>query len=84
MGGVVRLPGGVVKLQDAVDAVLDQHDLARSTQRLHGASLASLVAGLGPAGTNLPLLLARSPTRLGALPGTLCPPRTRGGRPPSR
>jgi hypothetical protein len=32
-------------------------------------------------GTNLPLLLARVPARLGALLGALCPPRTGGGGP---
>jgi hypothetical protein len=36
-------------LQDAADAFLDHHDLARSTQRVYRASLASLVAELGPA-----------------------------------
>jgi hypothetical protein len=36
-------------LQAAVDAFLDQRDLARSTRRVYRASLASLVAGLGPA-----------------------------------
>jgi hypothetical protein len=41
--------GGTVALQDAVDAFLDHHDLARSTRRVHRASLASLVAELGPA-----------------------------------
>jgi site-specific recombinase XerD len=46
---VVRLPGGTVTLQDAVDAFLDHHDLARSTRRVYRASLASLVAELGPA-----------------------------------
>jgi site-specific recombinase XerD len=40
-----------VTLRDAVDAFLDQHDLARSTRRVYRASLASLVAGLGPATT---------------------------------
>jgi site-specific recombinase XerD len=49
VGEVVRLPGGITTLQDAVDAFLDHHDLARSTQRVYRASLASLVAGLGPA-----------------------------------
>jgi site-specific recombinase XerD len=38
-----------VTLQDAVEAFLDQHDLARSTRRVYRASLASLVAELGPA-----------------------------------
>jgi hypothetical protein len=32
-------------------------------------------------GTNLPVLLAPFPAHLSALPGTLRPPRTRGGRP---
>jgi site-specific recombinase XerD len=50
VGEVVRLSGGTVTLQDAADAFLDQHDLARSTRRVYRASLASLVAGLG-AGT---------------------------------
>jgi site-specific recombinase XerD len=49
VGQVVRLPGGTVTLQDAVEAFLDQHDLARSTRRVYQASLANLVAGLGPA-----------------------------------
>jgi site-specific recombinase XerD len=49
MGQVVRLPGGITTLQDAADAFLDHHDLARSTQRVYRASLASLVAGLGSA-----------------------------------
>ena len=49
MGEVVRLPGDMTTLQDAVDAFLDHHDLARSTRRVYRASLASLVAGLGPA-----------------------------------
>jgi hypothetical protein len=49
VGKVVRLPGGMTTLQDAADAFLDQHDLARSTRRVYRASLASLVAGLGPA-----------------------------------
>jgi integrase/recombinase XerD len=49
VGQVVRLPGGTMTLQDAVDAFLDQRDLARSTRRVYRASLASLVAGLGPA-----------------------------------
>jgi hypothetical protein len=48
VGEVVRLPGGAVILQAAVDAFLDHHDLARSTRRVYGASLASLVAELGP------------------------------------
>jgi site-specific recombinase XerD len=48
MGEVVRLPGGMMTLQDAADAFSDHHDLARSTQRVYQASLASLVAGLGP------------------------------------
>jgi hypothetical protein len=38
-----------VTLQDAVEAFLDQRNLARSTQRVYRASLAGLVAGLGPA-----------------------------------
>jgi hypothetical protein len=42
--------GGAGALADvATDAFLDQHDLARSTRRVYRASLASLVAGLGPA-----------------------------------
>jgi hypothetical protein len=49
VGQVVRLPGGTVTLQNAVEAFFDQHDLARSTRRVYRASLASLVAGLGPA-----------------------------------
>jgi site-specific recombinase XerD len=49
VGEVVRLPGGTVTLQDAADAFFDHHDLARSTRRVYRASLASLVAGLGPA-----------------------------------
>jgi integrase len=36
-------------LQDAADAFLDHHELARSTRRVYRASLASLAAGLGPA-----------------------------------
>jgi site-specific recombinase XerD len=49
VGEVVRLSGGTVTLQDAADAFLDHHDLARSTRRVYRASLASLVADLGPA-----------------------------------
>jgi site-specific recombinase XerD len=49
VGGVVRLSGGTVTLQDAVDAFLDHHDLARSARRVYRATLASLVAELGPA-----------------------------------
>jgi hypothetical protein len=49
MGEIVRLPGGMVTLGEAVAAFLDHHDLARSTRRVYRASLASLVAGLGPA-----------------------------------
>jgi site-specific recombinase XerD len=49
VGEVVRLSGGTVTLQDAADAFLDHHDLARSTRRVYRASLTSLVAGLGPA-----------------------------------
>jgi hypothetical protein len=49
MGKVVRLSSGTVTLQDAADAFLDQHDLARSTRRVYRASLASLVAELDPA-----------------------------------
>jgi hypothetical protein len=49
VGEVVRLSGGTVTLQDAVDAFLNQHDLARSTRRVYRVSLASLAAGLGPA-----------------------------------
>src|SRR5436190_17378818 len=49
MGEVVRLSGGTVTLQDAVDAFLDHQDLARSTRRVYRASLGSLVAELGPA-----------------------------------
>jgi site-specific recombinase XerD len=48
VGEVVRLPGSRTMLQDATDAFLEQHDLARSTRRIYRASLASLVAGLGP------------------------------------
>jgi integrase len=49
VGEVVRLSGGAVTLQDAVEAFLDHHDLARSTRRVYRASLASLAAALGPA-----------------------------------
>ena len=49
VGEVVRLFGGTVTLQDAVDAFLDHENLARSTRRVYRASLASLVAELGPA-----------------------------------
>ena len=49
MGEVVRLPGGTVTLQAAVDAFLEHQDLAPSTGRVYRASLASLVAELGPA-----------------------------------
>jgi hypothetical protein len=49
VGEVVRLPGGTVTLQAAVDAFLEHQDLARSTRRVYRASLASLVAELGPA-----------------------------------
>jgi site-specific recombinase XerD len=48
MGKVVRLPSGMTTLQDAADAFLDQHHVARSTRRVYRASLASLVGGLGP------------------------------------
>jgi hypothetical protein len=34
VGKVVRLPVGAVTLQDAADAFLNHHDLARSTQRV--------------------------------------------------
>jgi hypothetical protein len=34
---VVRLSGGMVTLQDAADAFLDHHDLARSTRRVYRA-----------------------------------------------
>jgi hypothetical protein len=46
---VVRLPNNTATLRDAADAFLDQHELARSTRRVYRASLARLVAGLGPA-----------------------------------
>jgi len=46
---VVRLSSGTVMVQDAADAFLDHHDLARSTRRVYRASLASLVAELDPA-----------------------------------
>jgi integrase len=46
---VVRLPSNPTTLQDAADAFLEHHELARSTRRVYRASLASLVAGLGPA-----------------------------------
>jgi hypothetical protein len=49
VGEIVRLPAGTVLLQDAADAFLDQHDLARSTRRVYRASLANLIAELGPA-----------------------------------
>ena len=49
MGEVVRLPGGRTTLQEAANAFLDHHDLARSTRRVYRASLASLVAELDPA-----------------------------------
>jgi site-specific recombinase XerD len=49
MGEVVRLSSGTVTLQDAADAFMDHHDLARSTRRVYRASLASLIAELGPA-----------------------------------
>ena len=39
----------MVTLQAAIDAFLDDSDLARSTRRVYRASLASLVAELGPA-----------------------------------
>jgi hypothetical protein len=51
VGEGLRLPGSTTTLQDAVDSFLDHHDLARSTRRVYRASLASLVAGLGPATT---------------------------------
>src|SRR5215218_10913520 len=41
VGQVVRLPGGMMTLEDAVDAFLDQHNLARSTRRVYRVSLAS-------------------------------------------
>jgi hypothetical protein len=46
---VGRLPRKTTTLQGAADAFLDHHDLARSTRRGYRASLASLIAGLGPA-----------------------------------
>jgi hypothetical protein len=49
VGEVIRLSGGTVTLQDAVDAFLEHQDLARSTRRVYRASLASLVAELGRA-----------------------------------
>ena len=49
MGEVMRLAGGTVTFQAAVDAFLDHQDFARSTRRVYRASLASLVAELGPA-----------------------------------
>jgi hypothetical protein len=49
VGEVIRLSGGTVTLQDAVDAFLDHQDLARSTRRVYRASMASLVTGFGPA-----------------------------------
>jgi integrase len=49
VGKVVRLSSGTVTLQDAVEAFLDHHELARSTRRVYRASLASLVAELDPA-----------------------------------
>jgi len=51
MGEVVRLPAGTVTLQDAVDAFLEQHDLAPSTRRVYRASLAGLATAFGPATT---------------------------------
>jgi site-specific recombinase XerD len=47
VGEVVRLPGGTVSIQDAVDSFLDHQELARSTRRVYRASLASVVTGLG-------------------------------------
>ena len=47
----MRLSVGTVTLQDAVDAFLDHHELARSTRRVYRASQASLVAELDPATT---------------------------------
>jgi integrase/recombinase XerD len=49
VGEVVRLPAGIVVLQEAVDAFLEHHDLAPSTRRVYRASLAGLAAALGPA-----------------------------------
>ena len=49
MAEVVRLPRNTTTLQDAAEAFLEHHELARSTRRVYRASLASLVAGLGPA-----------------------------------
>jgi integrase len=49
VGEIVRLPGGTVTLQAAIDAFLEHQDLARSTRRVYRASLASLVAAFGPA-----------------------------------
>jgi hypothetical protein len=43
----VRLSSDPVTLQDTVDALLDHHDLARSTRRVYRASLTTLVAELG-------------------------------------
>jgi hypothetical protein len=37
VGEVVRLSSGTVTLQDAVEAFLDHHDLARSTRRVYRA-----------------------------------------------
>jgi hypothetical protein len=43
----VRLPGGTVTFQNAVDAFLDHQDLSPSTRRVYCVSLASLVIELG-------------------------------------
>jgi len=73
VGEVVRLSSGTVTLQDAVDAFLDHHDLARSTQRVYRASLATLVAGLARRPRLASCPAQRSPA--GFAPGT--PPRRR-------
>jgi hypothetical protein len=62
VGGVVRLSGGTVTLQDAVDAFLDHHDLARSTRRVYRASLADLVAADPADLSHPPPAVARPPT----------------------
>jgi hypothetical protein len=49
VGEVVRLPGGTLTFQAAVDAFLSQHELASSTRRVYRASLAGLAAAIGPA-----------------------------------
>jgi hypothetical protein len=72
-GEVVRLPRRHrLTVQDAVDAFLDQHDVAPSTRRVYRTSIASLVAGLDPA------------TAVGELSGRRWPAGFAAATPPRR